>query len=102
MKNILCTNEIYRLSKNEVLMMSLVGGTVESIKEEGWFLFKGEQAPMKKTQKLTEREAIELIIKAYHKVCDLKDFDYEINYIHDINTHNEISHMQDTIKKHLL
>jgi len=80
-------------------MMSLTGETVETVIEDGWHIFKGVTAPMSKVKKLTEVEALQIIIDRYKKVCDNNNYDYEINSVYDINTHNEVEHMMEIINK---
>jgi len=96
---ILQTNKLYHISSDEVIMMSLTGGTVGTVREDGWHIFKGLVAPMSKVKKLTELEALQTIVDRYKKVCDDNNYDYEINSINDINTHNEVDHMMEVINE---
>jgi hypothetical protein len=93
--SILDTNRVYRVDLDEVIMMSLSGTDVESITEDGWKLYRGEYGAgnMEPVKSLSENEALEYIVQKYQNACDLQNYDYEINYVYDISTHDEVDHM---------
>lgn len=102
---ILDPSEIYHIGKDEVLMEALEGGTVETVHSIGMGLWKGTQGNMKRirvfgsAEQVLEYEILEYILKKYKAICDSHDWDYEINYVSDINTINEVNHMLDVINK---
>ena len=64
-------NNVYWLNNNEAIMIHLSnkptglrnqeGHLLDNIKNEGWFLYKGEPGKMKPITKLTKLEAIKKI-----------------------------------------
>lgn len=56
------------LDNNRVIMENLRGGTVESVKSEGLFVFTGEQGNMKPATQLSETEAKEMILERYNEL----------------------------------
>lgn len=101
MRNVLDINQIYHVG-DDVVMEVLEGGTVETVHSLGFGLFVGPMGNMKKAKIfVSEHEALEYILKRYKAVCDIHDWDYEINYVDDISTISEVDHMLSIIKKGL-
>jgi len=66
-------NKLYWIGKDEVIAENLIGGTggtVDTVRSDGWWIFKGPVGKMKPIRKLTERQAI-TIIQNKIKPCPL-------------------------------
>lgn len=64
---VLDINENYWLDNGEVVSEHLVGDTVETVKSDGWWLFSGELGKMKPVQKLSEAEAVKIVLERGRK-----------------------------------
>lgn len=64
---VLDINENYWLDNGDVVSEHLVGDTVETVKSDGWWLFSGELGKMKPVQKLSEAEAVKIVLERGRK-----------------------------------
>jgi len=55
------TDTPYFLTDTKAVMMSLTGGTIETVREDGWKLYIGEQGNMKPMKDLSERESLNMV-----------------------------------------
>jgi hypothetical protein len=100
-ENLLKKDNYYRISENEVILTQCDRSPNASISDFVWVVAKGDSLPLKVDRKITEDEALELIMKNYHAVCDSKDYGYEFNYVYDLSTPDDVQHLIDAITKDL-